>query len=130
MVDFSGELFDGRSTTPIAVVLSLTPEGLAVRHPDGTSTIVQYSEIRSLEKAGDSFRCSIAAPSTAGDTPAAVLLFSQEALYRELAIRISGFRSPLHRVFTKIGSFKIWQVFLIVIAALVLFIALLYALVL
>jgi Zn-dependent protease with chaperone function len=130
MADFSGELYDGRSTTPIAVVLSLTPEGLAVRRPDGISTIVRYNEIRNLEKAGDTFRCSIAAASTAGDKPADVLHFSQVELYRELAIRIAGFRPPLQRVFAKIGSFKIWQVFLIVIVSLALFIALLYALVL
>jgi beta-barrel assembly-enhancing protease len=130
MTAFSGELFDGRSTTPIPVVLTLTAEGLVVTGPDRTSHIVKYGDIRNCEKAGDGFRCSIPSRSADGDISTGILHFSQEEMYRELTTRITANRSPLYRAFAAIGSFKIWQVFLIVIAALALFIALLYTAVL
>jgi Zn-dependent protease with chaperone function len=130
MTAFSGEFFDGRSTTPMAVVLTLTAKGLAVSGPDGISHSILYADIRNLEKAGDGFRCSIAAKAADSDAPSGVLHFSQEELYRELLSRIIATRSSLQRAFAAIGSFKVWQVFLIVIAALALFIALLYTAVL
>lgn len=121
-----GVLFDGLSTASKQVVLTAMSNGLSIVDDDGTESIIPYADLSDIEKIGIGFRCSLPIVSTDGEQRLGQLQFNDSALFNHLTDQNQSRINPLIRSANKIWRLKLWQVTLIALAALSIF---LYALI-
>ncbi len=127
MTEFLGQLFDGTSTTPRVVGISLAPEGLTLLDADGSPAyIFKYHKILGLEKIGGGFRC-ILPMQTSKDSVAWVLEFADASIYLALHQRISQTHGPAKRVLAKLSKLPIWKLLVLTLIGLGLFFTFVFA---
>jgi Zn-dependent protease with chaperone function len=126
VTEFSGELFDGTSTTPTVVGIRLAPEGLTLLIPDGGAPFIfKYHEVLEPEKTGRGFRCVL--PRQMEKGPAAwVLGFNDQPLYLALKQHIAKTHGPAKRGLAILSGLQIWKLLVLSLICLGLVFTLLY----
>lgn len=126
MTEISAEIFDGLSTNPTPVGLSLQSSGLKIQKPNGGEPLfIKYQDLGGIEKTGQGFRCVLPLLTTQQTVPW-VLSFTEETFYLGLKKRLAEKNGFIKRNVAKIAGLSPWKLLLLALIGLGLFFELIY----